>query len=77
MLTHSVLRTRDGRYQVVYPTPGCKVPTPICSCATEGQAVTEAERLNQAQVDQELALAAERRLCGLRRIQSQTIGVGG
>lgn len=76
MLNHTVLRTRDGRHQVVYKTPGCKVPTPVCSCATEDQALQEAERLNQAQADQELGLAEEHRLCGMRRIQSQTIEAG-
>lgn len=78
MLKHTVLRTRDGRYQVVYATPGCKVPTPVCSCATEDQATKEAERLNQEQIGQEMALEEERRLCGMRRIRPQTLSeVGG
>lgn len=75
MLNHTVLRTRDGRYQVVYPTPGCKVPTPICSCLTEGQATKEAERLNQEQAQRQEALEEERRLCGLHRIVVGTLPV--
>jgi hypothetical protein len=73
MLTHTVLRTRDGRHQVVYQTPGCTVPTPVCSCSTEEQALAESERLNQEQLDREAAMAEERRLCGLWRIQAETI----
>jgi hypothetical protein len=76
MLNHTILRTRDGRYQVVYETPGCNVPTPVCSCLTEAQAVRESERLNQEQVGKELALAEERRLRDQWRIRSQTISAG-
>jgi hypothetical protein len=72
MLNHTVI-PRGGRYLVVYPTPGCDVPTPVCSCSTEKQAISESRRLNQQQVDREAAIAEEHRLCGLFRIRSQTI----
>ena len=74
MLTHTVI-PRGGRYLVVYPTPGCDVPTPVCSCATEAQALAESERLNQQQVDREAAIAEEQRLCGLFRIRAATLNL--
>jgi hypothetical protein len=75
-LTHSVLRTRDGVYQVVYPTPGCKVPTLVCSCLTKAAAERMAERLNQEQIGQEMANEVERELREMRRIRPQTIFTG-
>lgn len=73
MLTHTVLRTSDGRYQVIYQTPGCNVPTLACSCRTKGQAQRVAERLNQEQIGQEIADAIEREARELRRIRPETL----
>jgi hypothetical protein len=50
MLKHRTIGpTAAGGYLVVYPTPGCDVPTTVCSCATADQAATEARRLNRIQ----------------------------
>lgn len=50
MLKHRAIGpTGDGNYLVVYPTPGCGVPTTVCDCATAGQANDEAKRLNRLQ----------------------------
>jgi hypothetical protein len=74
-LLHTVLRTHDG-YQVVYPTPGCNVPTLVCSCRTRAAATRIAERLNQEQIGQEMANAIEHDLREMRRIRPQTIFTG-
>ena len=70
MLTHTAL----GNF-VVYPTPGCNVPTVACQCRTPQQATTEAQRLNTMQVEREAAIQLERELCGFRRIQRDLGGV--
>lgn len=76
ILSHTVLRTSDGRYQVVYPTPGCSVPTLACSCRTKAAAERMAERLNQEQVGQEMANEIEREMREVRRIRPQTFFAG-
>lgn len=71
MLKHKAIGpTDDGKYLVVYPTPGCTVQTTVCDCATEQQAKQEARRLNQQQRRQERAerkaqAARERRQGGI------------
>jgi hypothetical protein len=57
--------TLDGRFLVVYQTPGCCVPTVACDCMTQAQADSEVDRLNKLQVDREEAIRRERELCGL------------
>lgn len=76
ILPHTVLRTRDG-YQVVYPTPGCKVPTLVCSCRTKAAAERMAERLNQEQIGQEMANEIEREMREMRRIVAGSLGARG
>jgi hypothetical protein len=50
MLKHRAIGPMpDGAYLVVYPTPGCNVPTTVCDCATVAQAKNEARRLNHLQ----------------------------
>lgn len=69
MLTHTTIGN-----MVVYPTPGCNVPTVACQCRTPEQATTEAARLNTQQEAREQAIKLERELCGLHRIQRDHLG---
>ena len=79
MLTHYPLGpTEQGRYFAAYDTPGCKVPTLACECASLAQATEESKRLNQAQRAKEMALRLERSLCGFpwtAPIQAGTFGL--
>lgn len=69
MLTHKAAGPRqDGMYLVVYPTPGCDVPTVACECRTHAAAMCEADRLNVGQVNREAAIEMERHLAEFRRI---------
>jgi hypothetical protein len=68
MLNHTVLGPRNGRFHVVYPTPGTDLPTSVCDAATFVAAQIEADRLNRRQVAADAAIQEERRLCGLWRI---------
>lgn len=57
--------TPDGRFLVVYQTPGCCVPTVACDCRTQAQADREVDRLNKLQVRREEDTRRDRELCGL------------
>jgi hypothetical protein len=57
--------TPDGRFLVVYQTPGCCVPTVACDCRTQTQANSEVDRLNRLQVRREEGIRRDRELCGL------------
>jgi hypothetical protein len=67
MLKHRTIGpTSAGTYLVVYPTPGCSVPTTVCDCTTAEQAKDEAKRLNhlqrkQARAEEKARKALERR----------------
>lgn len=63
----------DGRHLVIYPTPGCGVPTVACDCRTPEQATSEAARLNEEQRAKAAAIQRERDLCGLRRIRGNGV----
>lgn len=66
MLKHSVVGPyQGGSYLVVYPVPGCGVMAPVCECRTAEQALSEAERMDNAQVLRETAVRWERELRGL------------
>lgn len=60
MLTYATLGSL-----VVYPTPGCNIPTVACQCRTIEQAAIEAARLNAAQDAREAAINLDRNLCGM------------
>lgn len=68
MLTHSVIGPDSrGVFLVVYPTPGCSVPTVIADASDRAAAQREADRLNQLQTDAQAAEAMAKRLrifCG-------------
>jgi hypothetical protein len=71
MLNHTTAGPRqDGMYLVVYPTPGCNVPTVACECSSQAAAIREADRLNAEQIDREVAAGVEQQLRELRRIAS-------
>lgn len=57
--------TPDGRFLVIYQTPGCCVPTVACDCSTQAQADSEADRLNKLQVRREEDIRRDRDLCGM------------
>jgi len=59
MIKYTILGpTPSGAYLVIYPTPGCNVPTVAYQCRTEGQAGAEASRLNEVQAQREKAVQA-------------------
>lgn len=66
MLTHKAIGPNArGKFHVVYPTPGCNIPTVACECLTRAQAVEEAARLNAIQLSREQAIRNDRQLRGL------------
>jgi hypothetical protein len=68
MLKHRTIGpTADGTYLVVYPTPGCDVPTSVCDCTTAAQAKSEARRLNQLQRKKDRAEQRARDACERRK----------
>lgn len=72
MLAHkSMGPNKDGRFLVVYDTPGCCVPTVACDCGSQALADVEAARLNAQQICQEKAIRGEREFRGLRGAQHE------
>lgn len=68
MLTYTAIGpTATGDHLVVYPTPGCTVPTVACMCRTHAQALDAASRLNSDQAIREKALQDHLALLARRR----------
>lgn len=66
MLKHIAIGPcQGGAYFAAYQTPGCKVMTTACACATRDQAQAEADRLNRMQLAAERSVMLERRARGL------------
>jgi hypothetical protein len=77
MLAHkSMGPNKDGRFLVVYDTPGCCVPTVACDCGSLALADVEAARLNAQQICREKAIRGERELLGQRLVHQELEAAG-
>ena len=64
----------DQTYLVAYITPDTKIGTIVLEHLNESDAITEAAKLNAAQVAREAAVQAERKLCERRRVMPLEAG---